>query len=134
MASNAPAGEVVKGSRHSKGYRVLGFKNKNLYLHRVVYAVKHGKLPPMLDHINRKRDDNRLSNLRESSALHNQTNRNLSKLNKSGYRGVYFYDRKWKAQLRINGKRYNLGTYESKEKAVRAVQKFERSFKWQRRK
>lgn len=127
MSSNAPAGQIVKGSRHSKGYRVLGFKNKTYFVHRVIYAVKNGKFPAMLDHVNGKRDDNRLENLRESSPLQNQRNRRLSNLNKSGCRGVYFYDKKWRAQLRINLKRYNLGAYETKEKAIEAIRKFERS-------
>ena len=115
MASNAKAGDIVRGSKHSEGYRVMGFENRILYVHRVVFALKHGYFPHFIDHKNRNPADNRLSNLRASSPMHNQKNRKLSKKNKSGINGIYFAtkEKKWKIQLRENGKRLNLGTFKN---------------------
>ena len=124
MSSNAPSGQVVQGSPHSKGYRVMGFRNKSYFVHRVKFAVQHGFLPICIDHINGIRDDNRLENLRASSPQENQQNRRLSKKNKSGFRGVYFQDGKWVVQLRIKWKRHCLGRFNSKRDAANAVSTF----------
>lgn len=45
--------------------------------HRVIYFMCHGEIPEMLDHINGRRDDNRLDNLRPSNNSHNQLNRHV---------------------------------------------------------
>jgi hypothetical protein len=55
---------------------------------------------------------------------------NLSKNNKSGYRGVYFDEAKgkWRAQIRFNKKCHKLGLYEDKLDAIKARQKSELEF------
>jgi hypothetical protein len=56
--------------------------------HRAVFAMHHGWLPPIIDHINRNRFDNRISNLRPASGSMNNCNKALSPTNTSGYAGV----------------------------------------------
>lgn len=56
------------GYRSNQGYLDIKVDGKSYRLHRVVWLWVHGYFPEGdLDHINRVRDDNRLSNLRESS-------------------------------------------------------------------
>ena len=70
-------GRLVKGSYMGrymscdirKGSRLIHF----LY-HRAVWAVVHGYLPVVIDHINGNPYDNRLENLREVSASENNKN------------------------------------------------------------
>lgn len=52
---------------------------------------------------------------------------NLSKNNKSGYRGVYFDETKskWRAEIRFNKKCYKLGLHTEKIDAIKARQKAE---------
>ena len=74
------------------------------------------------DHKNRNKLDNRRKNLRPCNHNQNSMNKCLRKDNASGVIGVYFFnrDKKWKAQINIDGKMKNLGTYINKEEAIKA--------------
>lgn len=67
----------LMGSKMKNGYITVGFNNKhNLRGHRVVFFSFHPELLKdeelyIIDHINGKRDDNRLENLRPISSLEN---------------------------------------------------------------
>ena len=67
----------LMGSKSSNGYIIVGFGQiLNLRVHRVVYFSFHPELLLneklyVIDHINGKRDDNRLENLRAISNLEN---------------------------------------------------------------
>lgn len=67
----------LMGSKLPNGYITVGFGQiLNLRVHRVVYFSFHPELLPneklyVIDHINGKRDDNRLENLRAISNLEN---------------------------------------------------------------
>jgi hypothetical protein len=76
----------------------------------------------MIDHINRDRLDCRKKNLRAATGKQNQGNREGSKNNTSGYRGVYWHvrDAVWRAQIMRNKKQIGLGTFQSAEDAARA--------------
>lgn len=71
----------VLGTRNSRGYIVatLHFSGRRaqVKLHRVVWIAVNGTIPAgmMPDHINRIRDDNRISNLRLVSSAGNAANR-----------------------------------------------------------
>jgi hypothetical protein len=73
-----------------------------------------------LDHINGIKRDNRIENLREATDSENQQNQKKPPAhNTSGFLGVTKYKRngKWVAGIKLNGKRINLGYFDTPEAA-----------------
>jgi hypothetical protein len=64
------------GHMKNNGYRSVNFRGKNYLTHRLAWFYYYGKMPEKdLDHINRNRMDNRITNLREASHKENNYNR-----------------------------------------------------------
>ena len=110
------------GSRGAWGYRVIG-GNEQYREHRLVWFYMTGAWPDRdVDHVNRNRSDNRWENLRLCSASQNAANVGQKARNTSGLKGVSWdKDRGlWLAQIRIAGKKKNLGRFtdQSEAKAV----------------
>lgn len=104
--------------RSPHGYIVVRV-NKILYpAHRIIWLWKTGDWPPeQIDHINGIRDDNRWENLRLATSSQNNVNRRSTLPNTSGYRGVCRSRGKWVAQIGIDGRHVNLGTFDTPEAA-----------------
>lgn len=118
----AKAGNVV-GNFDAYGYLRAKVLYKPYVLHRLAWFYVHGTWPKQeIDHINRIKTDNRIANLREANRRENGENRNISKANTSGYKGVYWNKRekKWHAQIRVNRIRIHLGHYKNIEDAHNA--------------
>jgi hypothetical protein len=86
----------------------------------------YGCYPPEgmeVDHINRDPSDNRKENLR--LATHRQNLYNSTYPNQWGCKGVTLdvARNKWRAQIRIDGRKVNLGRYETFEEAAEAYRK-----------
>lgn len=64
---------ITKEGYINCGLKING-KSYNLSAHHLVYYLKTGKVPKLLDHINRMRTDNRFENLREVTHQENQFN------------------------------------------------------------
>ena len=60
----APIGAIV-GSINDKGYILTKIKGKGLKVHRIIWEMHNGQIPKgmQVDHINEKRNDNRIENL-----------------------------------------------------------------------
>ena len=55
----------VAGSICKDGYRNIKINGKMYRAHRLIWCIENGEMPPAdVDHINRVRDDNRITNLR----------------------------------------------------------------------
>jgi hypothetical protein len=80
-------------------------------LHRILFRAKTHD--PKIDHKDGNSLNNQKSNLRFASHIQNMANRKKSK-GISKYKGVYWNKRnkKWKAQIKSNGKEIYLGVYE----------------------
>lgn len=111
---------------NSEGYKEIMIDSVCYKAHRLAWFFVYGEMPVMIDHINRVRSDNRISNLRTCSASQNAMNRKIQKNSKSGTPGVLWNKReeKWKVSAKIKGKRINLGTYSDKELAISAREDF----------
>ena len=110
--------------RGASAYRGV---QKTLFAHRVAFFLYHGlypQWPNSVDHINRDGCDNRIENLREVTAKEQSANTGLSKANTSGVKGVSFLKgrNKWRASINLEGKKVNLGTFNTLQEAVTARQ------------
>ena len=122
MANRVKVGDVA-GWRNPTGYIRMKVGGKLYLAHRLAFLYMTGKWPEdQVDHINHIRDDNRWCNLREVSHQENHKNQSKPKSNTSGVTGVCWCKRykKWKAQIKVEGKVKNLGSFTSKEDATKA--------------
>ncbi len=109
----------------TSGYRQISFNNKSYQAHRVAWFIHHQTQPTSLDHINRIKSDNRISNLREVSLslnTHNVEDKRYT--SSSGYRGVFKHKNKWRAVISIEGSRKHLGLYPTPEEASAVYEEY----------
>lgn len=90
----------------------------HLRMHRLILGLTPGD-GLQADHINRDGLDNRRINLRIASASQNNSNKGVSRINKSGYKGVTWQEcrKQWRAYINVKGKRYELGYFATAELA-----------------
>lgn len=124
-ARSSPRARIgtVAGCVNSSGYVMLSFDGLLCLAHRVAWLVMHGKWPDdQLDHVDGDRTNNRISNLRECTYAENHQNRGMHSNNTSGVQGVCLFKPtgKWAAYICVNGKRINLGLFNSIEEAAAA--------------
>ena len=102
------------GTKHNAGYWQIGIEGRIYLRHRLAWLYMTGGWPDgEVDHRDTDRSNDKWHNLRIATHSQNQSNVRLQKNNKSGYKGVSFSKRqkKWVAQITINGKQTNLGFY-----------------------
>lgn len=93
-----------------------GGRYSPLYLHRCIAGEMDGY---EVDHVSGDGLDNRRANLRKATHGQNMMNLKLSIANRSGIKGVCWHKGKgkWRAEIRVNGKKRFLGYHENKEAA-----------------
>ena len=94
-------------------------KRKTIYMHNLIIDA------PYVDHINRNSLDNRRSNLRQCTHKENMWNKSIYSCNKTGFKGVHFNkrDKKYQANIRVEGKLKWLGYHENAIDAANAYDK-----------
>lgn len=119
-ARNVFAGDIA-GTIGSRGYRIIRVLGVRFSAHRLAWLHVHGKLPEgILDHINRDKDDNRISNLRQAGHELNAWNRPPAAnsiatgvcLGKGG--------NPFRVRVSCNGQRRTVGFYATAEEAAAA--------------
>jgi hypothetical protein len=70
------------------------------------------------DHKNGDTLDNRRNNIRKASHSQNSRNRQIEKRNKSGYKGVRFEYKSWRARIRVADILFHLGQFPTPEEAA----------------
>lgn len=128
-AFNSTLAGKQAGSEMNNGYlmvqvRFMGTKG-GILVHRIAWAITNKQWPVgMLDHVNRSRKDNRISNLREVSSEENTWN---AKRKPGRYPvGVIGPQKKCKkfcARIRVSRKFVILGYFDTAEEAGIAYQK-----------
>ena len=105
------------GYLKANGYRAIKINKVKYNEHRLVWVWHFGAIPSglQIDHINGKRDDNNIANLRLVTHQENHFNELKAK-------GCYFNKRanKWAAQIKANGKAKHLGYFQTEDKAREA--------------
>ena len=117
IKAGSVAGNISKGH----GYEQINMFGVLFKSHRLAWLYMTGEWPNHeIDHINRKRADNRWVNLREATRQENLKNKEQYTNNTSGFAGVSWRNdcKKWWARIGIGGKRISLGCFEQKEDAV----------------
>lgn len=104
---------------------VQGKRRKPLHtektLHRAIAARSLGDIEgKLVDHKNGDKLDNRRENLRLADKSQNGWNRLKCVNNTTGYKGVTLFKRtgKYIAQIKVYGKNYHLGYYDTAEEAA----------------
>lgn len=106
---------------NSWGYKI-GYVGGERYLaHRIIWKMATGSDPDVIDHKNRNRSDNRISNLVSGSISDNQKNMKTRSDNTSGYTGVCFNKKlrkPWEVTISIDKKPVRLGRFMTLEEAI----------------
>jgi hypothetical protein len=102
-------------------YDYSGSQRKCIYLYRFIVNAPAGA---QVDHINQNTLDNRRCNLRLASIAQNAQNRAARSTCKSGIKGVWQCRKtlKWRASIKANGARFDLGYHASLEDAAMAFE------------
>ena len=129
---NIDTGKILKPGKNNRGYyHVILYKNGTKTTFKIHRLVGFAFIPNPenlrdIDHIDRNKTNNSISNLRWVSQSNNLRNRPKFKNSSSKYMGVCFHKAagKYKAQIRINNKNKYIGLYETEEEAGRAFDNF----------
>jgi hypothetical protein len=108
---------IVKGRKNTHGYFQIQI-DKKFYMHHRVISHAFGILdlhsPLFIDHIDRNKINNNISNFRVVTTQQNAFNRNA--------KGYYFnkLSKKWLAQIKLDGKLMSIGLFDKEEEAHQA--------------
>lgn len=100
-------------------YRIT-VSGKDYLQSRIIFLWCKGYLPTYVDHKDRNRLNDNISNLRECTASENNKNRKAHKNGASKYLGVYISRnrKKWIASITYEGKQRVLGRFDSEDIAA----------------
>jgi hypothetical protein len=117
------AGTLAGTASHH--YHQICIDYKIYRTHRLIWAYHNGPAKLNIDHANGNTFDNRIENLRECTTAENQYNQVKSKANTSGLKGVNWckQKQKWRARIRVDGKEFHVGFFNSVENAAKVIAK-----------
>lgn len=113
------------GCIKTQGYRRIAIDGVSYTASHLAWYHFYGEPSDSdLDHKDRNKDNNRISNLRKATFSQNSMNIGRLVTNTSGFKGVSKFSfntrKKWRAQIRQNGKRFYLGAFDTPEEAYAA--------------
>ena len=123
---NDKTGRIKTAGANKNGYiRVDLTKDgitKHIHTHQLVALtfIPNLENKPHVDHIDNNRINNNITNLRWATRSENNQNASIRSNNKSGSKGVSWSKKtqKWSANISINGKQINLGSFINKDDAI----------------
>jgi len=108
------------GSITDSGYVRIAINRRAYFAHRLAWLYHYGEhAPGFIDHINRDKCDNRISNLRVVDKRSNCQNRERANVNSGhGWLGATFRPRQgWASTIGVLGTTWILGYFDSPEEA-----------------
>lgn len=108
----------VKKYKWSNSHGYASHIRSRVRFHRIILGVKKGQ---SVDHINRNKLDNRISNLRIADQSQNMANKGMQSNNKSGHVGICWdkKNKKWMVKLNFRRKDYWLGRHTNIDDAIK---------------
>jgi NUMOD4 motif/HNH endonuclease len=125
---NITTGRILKPGTNTHGYLHVILRDdgeiSDKRIHNLVANafLENPEEKKCVDHKDHDRKNNHLSNLRWATHTENQQNASMKSNNTSGVVGVCWHknNKKWQAQIRINGVNKGLGSFTSKDDAITA--------------
>lgn len=118
------------GSLKKNGYRRITIDNVSFPASHVAWYHFYGVAPEgdVLDYKNLDKDDNRIENLREATYSENSRNIGRRSSNTTGLKGAARFNsprnlKKYRASIRVDGRRIHLGQFSTPEEAHEAYSK-----------
>ncbi len=125
------AGTQAFTSIDTRGYAYGSIFGRLRLAHRIIWKMVKGREARNdIDHDDGNRTNNRLANLAAATRRQNCQNRSLRKTSKSGVMGVSWDtgSRKWRAQIKADGKQRHLGLFTTIEAAAAARKAADRHY------
>ncbi len=108
----------VAGGLNLGGYWTIALRGRRYYAHRLAWLFTHDTWPThQIDHIDRNRSNNRISNLRAATNAENA--RNSGPRKPLRFKGTYFHRQSglWAATVMTAGRKRSLGYYKTEKLA-----------------
>lgn len=114
------------GTVDRKGYVVASIFYKKYSVHRLIYLMKHGYTPSIIDHIDGNKLNNCIENLRPATVMQNAYNSKIPSSNTSGIKGVSWdkKNKKWAVTCSYDGKNRHIGRFIDLQDAINAIDNF----------
>lgn len=116
----------VSRTRANYCYVAIKIDGKEYAAHRLAWFYMTGMMPHpdvQIDHHDGSSCNNRWSNLRPATHTQNQWSRGANRTSGTGLRGVTPNGKRWRARISVNGKRIDLGVFDSKWAAAAAYKR-----------
>lgn len=114
--------KILKISIGTSGYSFVNlYKDKKPYpsmIHRLVYEAFYGVRScrrMVIDHIDNNKQNNVLENLQY---ITNRENSSRGKKSKTGHNNVYLNSGSYLVRMRVNGRKFSVGTFRTIEEAI----------------
>ncbi|EHK78049.1 HNH endonuclease [Sinorhizobium meliloti CCNWSX0020] len=122
--NSSHAGMLAGAVNKTDGYLRVNISRIRVGVHRVIWALWNDvdllDVPPILDHINGVRVDNRIVNLRPATPIQNSRNRTHESDSATGVRGVTLSKSEsasFVARIAVGAENVGLGSYQTIEEA-----------------
>lgn len=116
-------GDILGTPMKTTGHLTVEINYGRYLVHRLIWLWVTGKWPERgIDHWDLDPSNNRWRNLRLGTQSQNMHNVGLRKDNTSGFKGVFKPKgrRRWRARIKVAGKEYNLGCFQTRDEAAAA--------------
>ncbi|AIX74659.1 HNH endonuclease signature motif containing protein [Mixta calida] len=119
LSARGAVGKVA-GTK-SYGYITINIDGVRYFAHRLAWLYFYEEWPKQeIDHIDRNRENNSISNLRDVNRVVNALNTGTRSDSTTGMKGVTFCKQRnlWQAQINLSGKNITLGRFKTIDEAA----------------